>query len=358
VRLTRYRPRHCLEPGDAPPVAMIHGYSASGTTFAHHAVRPNLAGHFSGLRRDVWILDLRTSSGMPTARQPWKFEDAALADLPAAFDHIRRATGSERIDVIAHCVGAAMFSMAVLAPPAPGEPFYAEREALPRWIRKAVLSQVGPAIEMTAANIFRAYAMSYLRHFLPFADYDFRVRQDPGLIDQLIDRLLATQPYPEKEFDIENPPLRFWRRTPFAGTRHRMDALYGRDFNLAGRDGKVLLDDKVLEYIDDLFGPLSLETVSQAIHFARLGVVTNRDGSNEYLLRRNLLTRWIFPTLSVHGRQNGLFDIATLARLEEVFRHVPRAQFTKRAFDGFGHQDCLIGRRAGEVFDVMSAFLA
>lgn len=358
VRLTRYRPPKCLAPGDAPPVVMIHGYSASGTTFAHPAVRPNLAGHFCGLRRDVWILDLRTSCGMPTARRPWKFEDAALADLPAAFDHIRRATGSGQIDVVAHCVGAAMFSMAVLAPPAPGEPFHAEREALPHWIRKAVLSQVGPAVEMTAANIFRAYAMSYLRHFLPFAEFEFRVRQDPGLIDQLIDRLLATQPYPQEEFDIENPLLRFWRRTPFAGTRHRMDALYGRDFNLAGRGGRVLLDDKVLEYIDDLFGPLSLETVSQAIHLARLGVVTDRDGSNEYLLRRNLLTRWIFPTLSVHGRQNGLFDIATLARLEEVFRHVPRAQFRARPLDDFGHQDCLIGRRAGEVFEVMSEFLA
>ena len=200
--------------------------------------------------------------------------------------------------------------------------------------------------------------MSYLRHFLPLADYDFRVKQDPGMIDQLIDRLLATQPYPEQEFDIENPPLRFWRRTPFAGTRHRMDALYGRDFNLAGSDGRARLGDKVLQYIDDLFGPLSIETVSQAIHIARLRVITDRYGENEYVLRRNLLARWIFPTLSVHGKKNGLFDIATLERLEEIFRDVPRAQFKTRAFDGFGHQDCLIGTRAGEVFKVMSDFLA
>ena len=306
----------------------------------------------------MWILDLRTSCGMATARYPWKFEDAGLADLPAAFDQIRRASGAERIDVVAHCMGAAMFSMAVLKPPEPGEPFYAEREALPRWIRKAVLSQVGPAIEMSPANVFRAYAMSSLRRLLPIADYDFRVKDDPGLLDRMIDRLLATQPYPEQEYDVENPPLRFWRRTPFAGTRHRMDALYGRDFNLADPDGRARLGDRVLDCIDDLFGPLSLETVAQAIHFARLRVITNRDGENEYVLRRNLLERWIFPTLSVHGAENGLFDVATLERLGEVFRHVPRARFETRAFEGFGHQDCLIGRRAGVVFEAMSDFLA
>mgnify|MGYP006146245995 CR=1 FL=1 len=48
------------------------------------------------------------------------------------------------------------------------------------------------------------------------------------------------------------------------GTRHRMDALYGRDFNVNN------VPDAMLECIDDHFGPLNIETVSQAVHFARL----------------------------------------------------------------------------------------
>jgi cholesterol oxidase len=211
---------------------------------------------------------------------------------------------------------------------------------------------------MTPANTFRGYAMRYLRHFLPMADYQFRVRPDPGLVDQLLDRLLATLPYPEQEFDIENPPWwRFWRRTPFVGTRHRMDALYGRDFNLADEGGTQLLNNRVLEYIDDLFGPLSIETVAQVIHFARSQVITNRAGRNEYVLPRNLITRWTFPTACVQGEDNGLSDIATLRRLQARFKEEANIDVEIQPFPQFGHQDSLIGRRAGEVFAWVFDFL-
>jgi choline dehydrogenase-like flavoprotein/pimeloyl-ACP methyl ester carboxylesterase len=350
VRLTRYRWNRKA----SHPVVMIHGYSASGTTFAHHAVRPNLAEHFCRRNRDVWILDLRTSSGMPTARHPWAFEDAGLADIPAAFDFIHRETG-EKLYVVAHCMGSVMFSMAVLKPPEPGDPYFRERSELPQRVEKAVLSQIGPVVVMSPANILRAYVLGYARHYLPLADYDFRVKPDPGLVDQLIDRLLATLPYPEHEFDVENP---LWpcRRTPFVGTRHRMDALYGRDFSLAARNGTPLIGRRALEYIDDLFGPLSIETVSQGIHLARMQVITTRAGHNEFALRENM-KRWSFPTLSIHGEENGLADVATLDLLEKLFAQDEPSRFRKKKIPGFGHQDCLIGTRAAEVFAEISDFL-
>ena len=369
VRLTRYKRPSSRE---QPPVVMIHGYSASGTTFAHHAVDPNLARYFWKRKRDVWILDLRTSSGMPTARYPWAFEDAALADIPAALDFIYRETGKNKVDVFAHCMGAAMFSMALLAPPEPGDRFFRERAELPTWIRRIVLSQIGPVVVFSPANIFRAYLMSYLRHFLPLANYEFRVSPDPSLTDQLIDRFLATLPYPDEEFDIENPFWPPWRSTPFVGTRHRMDALYGRDFSLANIDGRVL------EYIDDLFGPLSIDTVAQAINFARLEVVTNQAGRNEYVSRDNFLTRWVrnppgigdvdnglaevrrvgIATLSIHGAENGLADVATLTRMDTLLRKNLGLDFEKYRVEGCGHQDCLIGRDAGRVFAKVFDFLS
>jgi cholesterol oxidase len=253
-------------------------------------------------------------------------------------------------------MGAVMFSMAVLDLPEAGERFYRERLALPARIRRAVLSQVGPVVVMTPANIFRGYAMRYLRHFLPIGDYEFQVRPDAGLKYQLLDRLLATLPYPEVEFDIENPFWRFWRRTPFTGTRHRMDALYGRDFNLADKNGTQLLSDRVLEYIDDLFGPLSIETVAQVIHFARTNVITNCAGRNEYVLPLNLMRRWTFPTLSLHGEENGLSDLATLARLKSKFADEANIDIRTQPFPDFGHQDSLIGKRAERVFESVFAF--
>jgi pimeloyl-ACP methyl ester carboxylesterase len=352
VRLTRYRPSNAK----GLPVVLIHGYSASGTTFAHPAVRPNLAEHLCKGGRDVWILDLRTSSGMPTGNYPWTFEDAALNDLPAAIDLILRETCSTRVDVFAHCMGAAMFSMAVLAPPAPGDRFFREREDLPNRICRAVLSQIGPVMVLSPANIFRGYVMSYLRYFLPRADYEFRVPPDPGVLDQILDRLLATLPYPEEEFDIENPR---WpcKRAPFVGTRHRMDALYGRAFSVAGKDGKPRLDDKVLEYIDDLFGPLSIDTVAQTIHFAREQAVTDPTGRG-YVTRPGVVERWKFPTLSIHGEENGLSDVATLARMEEIVGRDGRARLETLAFPGFGHQDSMIGKDAEVVFRAASEFLS
>jgi choline dehydrogenase-like flavoprotein/alpha-beta hydrolase superfamily lysophospholipase len=352
MRLTRYRP-----PNAKPvPVVMIHGYSASGTTFAHHAVRPNMAEYFTSRGREVWILDMRTSSGMPTATHPWAFEDAALADIPKAFEEICKRSGARTIDVFAHCMGAAMFTMAVLAPPDPAAPYAAQRGALPGRVRRAVLSQIAPAVVMSPANVFRGYAMRYLRHFLPLENYQFRMPPDAGLTDQLIDRLLATLPYPEEEFDIENPPLAS-RRTPFVGTRHRMDALYGRDFSLADRNGNPLLADTVLDYIDDLFGPLSIETVAQAINFARTGLITNQSGRNEYVLPMNMLRSWTFPTLSIHGEDNGLADVATLGRFRRMFKEEAGIDIEIKPFRGFGHQDCLIGKRAEEVFAEVFRFL-
>lgn len=352
IRLMRYRPDAS---SDRPPVVMIHGYSASGTTFAHPAVNPCMAEYFFDRGRDVWVVDLRTSSGMRTARVPWAFEHAALADIPVAIDRICRETGAASLDVFAHCMGSAMLTMAVLSVPRPAEPYYDERLLLPRRIRRAVLSQVAPLVVMSPANIFRGYAMSYLRHFLPLDNYQFRTPARPGLLDQLVDRLLATLPYPNEEFDVENPPWRFWRRTPFVGTRHRMDALYGRDFSLADRDGEPLLDDAVLEHIDDLFGPLSIETVSQAIHFARTEFITNNAGRNVYVLPANIQRRWTFPTASIHGTENGLADIATLGRFHRYFNEAGM-EILPIACEDYGHQDSLIGRRAERVFREVFGF--
>jgi choline dehydrogenase-like flavoprotein/alpha-beta hydrolase superfamily lysophospholipase len=349
ARLTNYRPRR---PREAPPVVMIHGYSTSGTTFAHPAVAPNLATHFLARRRDVWILDLRMSSGMPTARHPWTFEDSGLVDIPAALAHVHRETGGRKIDVIAHCMGAAMFSMAVLARPEPGEKFSRERAMLPSIINRVVLSQVGPLVQFTPANVLRSYVLSYLRHFLPVERYEFRIGPDPSLGDQLLDRLLSSLPYPVEEFDLENPIWWMpWRRATFTGTRHRMDALYARDMNLRN------MSSEALEHIDDLFGPLSLETVSQAAHFAKHKVITNRAGRNVFVSRLQLRTRWRFPTLSIHGRDNGLVDFATVAHMERGFRGAGLALLETQVVDGYGHQDSLIGKRASKVFRAMSTFL-
>ena len=344
--LTRYRADN-MNPA-LPPILMIHGYSASGTTFAHAAVNPNLVSYMCARGRDAWVLDMRTSSGMPTATHPWSFEDAAHNDIPVAVARICRATGHEKIDVVAHCMGAAMFAMAVLGEPRVGDPCLDDRLALPGRVNRLLLSQVGPLVVFSQANIFRAYVMGFVRHLLPGVEFPFTVEGESGMADELIDRLLATIPYPDQEFKIENPAWP-WQRANFAGTRHRMDALYGRDFELAN------IDAAVLDRIDDFFGPYNLVTLNQAIHFTRLKTITNRAGRNPYVSRKRLKENWKFPTHSIHGVENGLSDVSTLERMASVLGDAG-CPFTHTAFEGFGHQDCFIGRGAVKVFDEIARF--
>ncbi len=359
IRLTHYRGKSA----SAKPVIMFHGYSASGTTFAHHAPPMDISRYLHQAGRDIWVVDLRTSCGMPTAKQPWTFETVGLKDIPAAIDYVFKATDGKKMDVIAHCMGSVMFSMAVLSAKQPAEKiitewdkefkdeYRAQREAIPERVSRVILSQVGPLVVFSPRNIFSAYVTNYLRFFLPLDNYQFRPSGNPELSEQLMDRLLATLPYPDDEIKKENPAWPPWARTEYVGTRHRMDALYGRDFKLGN------LDDRTLKYIDDFFGPLNIDTVSQVIHFTRLQMITNRFGRNRFLNRKNLAECWTFPTLSIHGEENGLSDIATLERMRVEMREAG-CQFETMPIKGYGHQDCWIGKNAAnDVFPGLLEFM-
>jgi len=351
VILTRYRNPHPEKQNAKatplkPPLLMLHGYSASGTTFAHSEVDDNFATRFWKSGRDVWIADLRTSAGQKkSAEQPWSFEDIGRNDVPAVFKHIRDQRRSEaspsaqkpdeKIDVIAHCMGAVVFSMAVLA------------GGVGNQVNKAALTQVGPLVVFSPANIFRAYVLRYLIDFLPDR-YEFHP-EHPTLADDLLDRLFSTLPYPVEEFDYENP-TKCSARVPWTRTRHRMDALYGRDFNVAN------MEPKMLRCIDDHFGPLSLQTVTQTLHFVQNSMITTFQGLNKYVSRDALKNQWTFPTLSVHGADNGLAHVSTLDRMRLIFQDAGR-DYRTHVIPGAGHQDALVGTKRDDALEVIEPFL-
>ena len=352
IRLTRYA-RH-----QGRPVLMIHGYSASGTTFAHPAVRPNLAETLWQQGHDVWILDMRTSPGLPTASQPWTFEEVAYNDIPEAVDYIAHATGHAQIDIVAHCMGSAMLWMALLgnlpthATPTDARPHL--RAALQGRIRRLVISQVAPKVVFSPANVMRAYLARYLRQLMPLGRFEFHP-ENPTLADTLLDRLLASQAYPDAEYSMENPFWPPWRQTSWVGTRHRMDALYGRDFNALNMSAGML------DAIDDHFGPMNLASVSQAIHFARWRCLTDQHGNPVYVTPARMACAFTFPCLYVHGEENGLSDITGM-HLFRDFVDSLGPEFSERLvcvpIPGHGHQDCLIGKRAHQdVFPHITRFL-
>jgi pimeloyl-ACP methyl ester carboxylesterase len=380
IRLTRYQGSNAGN----QPVAFIHGYSANGTTFAHPSLSPSIAeylwknGNSTVGDRDVWVVDLRSSSGMPTATDAWSYEEIALVDIPAALLHIKTITG-KKVDVVAHCVGAAMLSMAILTRAEDvitdkvqlGVATYLQNEQLgilsafngdgrfvegrptaePHpTINSIVMSQKGPLIRYTEANIFRAYVMKFLQRWIAPEGYAFRQSETPTATEQLIDRLLSTLPYPEEEYDVENPT---WpcARTEWVTSRHRMDALYARAFNAAN------MSKETLACIDDFFGPLSMETVMQTIHFVRFNCITNQRGRGEFVSLENLKNRWYgIPTFSIHSKENGMVDPATRDLIQVNFE-TSNIPYTNKIYDKYGHQDLFIGHSRDNVFKDIKDFL-
>lgn len=380
VRLTRYRDPQLVkhpELNTKPPLVMIHGYSVSGNTFTHASLQPSAAEFFYRRGRDVWVVDLRTSTGMPTALYPWSMEMVGLVDIPAALLHIKQVTG-QRVDVLAHCIGCVMLSMAILSDARDvrhdmqelGVDTFLTSEQLGTLaafngpdplggdhpcIRRIVLSQKGPILQYTDGNIFRAFVMQSVRRWLMADHFRFQPSRRPGVLEGLTDRLLASIPYPDADYDVENP-LCFTATTPWTASRHRMDALYGRDFDASN------LRPGTLDAIDDLFGPMNLDTVAQTIHFARFGCITNQAGRGEFVTTKRLRERWGgIPTFALHGHNNGLVDAVTQELLRQHFEAagVPfdGPDTTSPPYNALGHQDVLIGRQSATVFGDIEKFL-
>jgi len=336
--LTRYR----VNPDtDQPPILCIHGYSASGTTFAHPALyggadrKGGLAAYLANLGREVWVLDMRSSCAVAGRRTPWTFEDMAFNDIPIAISQVCEMSGRSQIDVVAHCMGAAMLSMTLL-----GEPKNcADRdriESTPGKIRKIALSQAGPFLRFTGANTLRAYALNYVRKLMPQSGYEFTPKDPNSANNVLLDRFLNTIPYPDTaEFKKEN---RILSNTYWVRARHRMDALYGRTFSLKNVTAKTLA------HIDDFFGPLSFQTLEQTLWISKRKQISDWEGHSYYLKRQNFETRWSHPTLWIHGEKNGLIDPRSPSLTALVCDEQDLNNFTFEIIPDTGHQDCLIGK--------------
>jgi len=357
--LTRYRP---IEPEASlqPPVICIHGYSASGTTFAHstlygpRADSGGLAAYLALEGRDVWVLDMRSSCALASGDSPWKFEDMAWKDIPKAIEQVCELTGYEKVDIVAHCMGAVMFSMAMLGPNTVDElsnhiSVHNEIELVNNKVRNVVLSQAGPYMQFTPDNTFRSYLLKYIRNLLPINGYEFNPieKGDDGL--NLIDRLLSTLPYPdntELEREGSSKDNAYWVRI-----RRRMDALYGRTFSLKN------MTDQTLNHIDDFFGPFSFRTLEQTLWLSDRKQITNEYGEGYHMSGSQIKQSWYHPTLWIIGEENGLIDPRSPSLMASVCDKHMITNFRFWVAKNCGHQDTLMGKDCEKIFSSIAEHL-
>lgn len=335
IRLTRYEK-------SGRPVLLVHGFGSGGIQFATDCVPTNVVQYLSDRGYDVWVLDLRTSIGIRTSRRQWTLDEVALHDVPAAVDYVIANTGQEQIDVLAHCIGSAMFCMAALA----GRLSHPGEKPVSK-IRSAVLMQVGPLISVSPENKFRGYAISYFREFLDPKGADCSIDSKANASDYLLDRIYGTYPYPVRERRRHHllrwSPGNWFLNTHIANC-NRSAAVFGRLFE------HVNMSDSVLDALGDLLGYVNISTTEQTVHYAFLDRLTDRDGRNVYVSDENVLKHFAFPVRFLHGTRNEVFSPDTARRsvrlLRSIFDKEPPQKRCLQLLEGYGHLDPLLGKAA------------
>jgi choline dehydrogenase-like flavoprotein len=352
--LTNYR-RKGVDPARLKgPVVLFHGFGSSGAQFAFRGWRlpRNLVTHLAEQGFDVWVPELRTSIGVPSSWEQWTLDEVAMNDIPAMIDAVLRATGtgSQQVDVVAHCIGSAMFCTSVLAGRLARADAAGGRTSK---VRRAVLLQVGPLVTLSETNKFNARLISFLRRYAQVEHVDSSIeRERADWVDALVDRLLNTYPYPPAEAKHHHlcPP---WVRRTHIANCNRSAAVFGRLFNHANV-GTAMLDS-----LGDLLGHTNLTTFEQTLQYAFLERLTDQNATNAYVTRENVRDHFAFPVRFVHGTANAVFDYATSERSFRLLTEVHGAGAAELVpLPGFGHLDPLIGRNAPrEVFPKIAEFL-
>ncbi|MBE0615818.1 MAG: alpha/beta fold hydrolase [Burkholderiales bacterium] len=337
--LTRYRDE--TKPG-ALPVLLIHGFGSGGIQFCHPKLERNLVRHLAENGFDVWVAELRTSIAVPSSFHQWTLDEVARNDIPAIVQQVLKASKHDKLDVVAHCIGSAMFCSAALA------------GTLDQQVRSAVLLQVGPLITLSEGNRFRGYMAAAMRRYMA-ADFLYSsVDSSADWKDALLDRILYTYPYPESELSAHKPWPPCELDTHIANC-NRSAGVFGRLFQHEN------VDPSMLDALGDMLGHTNIRTFEQTGKYALSMRLTDYDGCNTYVTDENIKKHFGFSVLFMHGEKNDVFHPKTTERslrlLVDIFGSDAKRR-DRKLIPGYGHLDPLIGKTAEyDVYGDMSKFL-
>lgn len=333
------------------PVLLVHGFGAGGNSFTLPTVKESLVGYLTRQGFVTWVVDLRTSIALCSSGQEWAFEQVAREDVAGAIAQVHAASDGQPVNVVAHCIGAAMFCMAALDGAVPREK-----------VRSVVLSQLGPLVELTPINLFRGHIAGYLKQLLRMRELDVTARRTAFM--EVVDRLLSTYPYREDEWH-HHQPWAFWKAVRHEVYCNRASAIYNPLFE---HDN---VNERTLDALGDLIGHVNLRTYIQTLYFATQKRITDVLGRNQFVTQDNIAAHLRFPICFLHGEKNQLFLPGTSIKSFDLVADVlggerhrsvagdAQAGYQLELIPGYGHQDCVIGERAHrDVFPRIGAFLS
>lgn len=343
---------HYAPPQSAGCVLLIHGLAHGSGVFTTRTIQTNLVQHFLRQGYRVWLLDHRLSNRLGHAHEPHTIDHVALHDIAQALQLVYRENGNKPFQVFAHCVGAAAFAMAVLG----GKAQRPDILTASSMVERAILHAVHPWVVPSTSNRFSAALAALYKDLLP---EDVRIDPVPpresGALDEVIDRIAATLPWPDGERQLHERG-RLERATGYA-VCNRMTLFYGREWRHEN------LEQATHDQLAELVGVGGLEVFRQLFFVALRGRLTDRGGENEYVTTPSLLKHWTFPTLFAHGSDNKVFDprsaVQAWKRLILVHSAAPGPAVGLFVPEGrYGHMDFLFGKNAArDVYPRLSEFL-
>ena len=306
LRLIRY------QGGRKGPVVLAHGLGVSSSIFSIDTVNTNLLEYLVAHGYDVWLLDYRASIELPASHTPFTADEIAKEDYPAAVDKVCELSGAKTVQIVAHCYGSTTFVMAMLA-------------GL-RGVRSAVCSQI--ATHIVAPTVNRIRTGLHLPEFLDrlgIKSLNAYVDTHEDWLNRTLDAGLRLYPVGER---CNNPVC------------HRITFMYAPLYR------HEQLNDATHNALHEMFGIANIRAFEGLALMTRKGHVVAADGAEVYLPH---LDRLAIPIAFIHGEENECF----LPRSTEISYDLlgeanGRNLYHRHVISGYGHIDCIFGRRAAE----------
>ena len=374
LRLTRFS---STEIGDhhtdrLPPILLIHGLAHGGEVFTTQTIDTNLVEFLLRRRSVVWVLDHRLSNNLgDTCKQPGNLDDIAKHDIPAAIRQIIEKDHPPKLDIFAHCVGAAAFSMSVL-----GGFVRGVTDGTPTQIGSVILHAIHPWVVPSKWNRVSAALASIYQNLLNEETITPIPPTASQLQDQIIDRIGASIEWND-DADTRHHDLE--RQTETGQLIcNRLTVFYGREWVHEN------VDERTLANLHRLFGPAHLDMLRHVFYMCKRQRLTSATGDDIYVKDDSIDKNWTFPTMFATGLRNQVFDPRSAAVSTSImtimFKRFDDPDLRKRTGldwrrpvciylpPDVGHMDFVFGRNAARhvssehpgsgIFDELDSFYA
>ncbi len=312
LRLTRYKG------GTRGPVIVSPGFGTPILAYTIDTTDTNFPEFLYAAGYDIWLLDYRASPALPSSSGQFTLDEIAQYDYPAAVEVVRKATGAESVQIMAHCVG----SLTMLMSMALGL----------EGVRSAVSSQltlhpVPPTLNQIKAGLHAPSALTALGMDTMTTDFSTK----SGWADKLVDDLLRL--YPTKQ-RCNSPVCR------------RILFMYGDVYDHEN------LNEETHDAMHEMFGVANMTTFKHLSLMLRKGHAVSASGEEIYLPNADKIKAKI---AFLHGANNHLFLPAGSEKTYTFLRDTNGpANYVRRVVQNYAHMDCFIGKDAArDVYPVV-----